>query len=146
MLENYLHKPVNYLILPIFAFANAGIIFSNISLEMVYDPLVSGIAMALFFGKQLGIISVIFILVKLKIIHFFKKVSWMEFYGVSLLTGIGFTMSLFIGGLAFGSDSELSNQVVIGVISGSAISAILGFIVISLAIKDKNNKKHSAKK
>ena len=138
-LETYLHLPVNYLILPLFAFANSGIVFSDFSGEIFYDPIFIGIVLGLFFGKQLGITLMIFILVKLKIVKFFKNVSWMEFYGISIIAGVGFTMSLFIGGLAFDIDSSMTNKVAAAVITGSLLSIIFGILVISFAIKRKHH-------
>ena len=138
-LEAYLHRPVNYLILPLFAFANSGIVFSDFSGEIFCDPIFMGIVLGLFFGKQLGITLMIFILVKLKIVKFFKNISWMEFYGISIIAGVGFTMSLFIGGLAFDIDSSMTNKVAAAVITGSLLSIIFGILVISFAIKRKHH-------
>ena len=138
-LETYLHLPVNYLILPLFAFANSGIVFSDFSGEIFCDPIFIGIVLGLFFGKQLGITLMIFILVKLKIVKFFKNISWMEFYGISIIAGVGFTMSLFIGGLAFDIDSSMTNKVAAAVITGSLLSIIFGILVISFAIKRKHH-------
>ena len=138
-LEDHLNFPVNYFILPIFAFANAGMVFSNFSTEIFYDPIFIGIVLGLFFGKQLGITLTIFMLVKLKIIKFFKDVSWMEFYGISILAGIGFTMSLFIGGLAFDPNSPVAGKILMAVIFGSLLSIIFGILVIFLAIKHKKS-------
>lgn len=138
LLENYLHKPVNYIILPIFAFASAGIVFDGISLNIINDSLVLGIIMGLFVGKQVGIAVAVIIINKLKISYFFKGANVWQFYGVSVLTGIGFTMSLFIGNLAF-TDLELLNKVRIGVMVGSALSAITGAIIIHIGNKKQQN-------
>jgi len=137
-LQSCLHFPVNYLILPIFTFANAGIIFSNFSSEIFYDPLFMGIVLGLFFGKQLGIMLAIFMLVKLKLAKFFKDVTWIECYGITIIAGIGFTMSLFIGGLAFEANPALMSKVLVAVVAGSLLSIIFGFLVIFLAVKHKN--------
>jgi NhaA family Na+:H+ antiporter len=104
-LQKIAHKispTVNFAILPLFAFANSGIRLVDISWEnTIFSELVLGIAFGLFFGKQLGIGLSVYFLQKFKLCQFFKDVSWLEFYGVAVLAGIGFTMSLFIGNLAF---------------------------------------------
>jgi NhaA family Na+:H+ antiporter len=134
LLENFLHIPVAYFILPIFAFANSGIVISGISHDIFFDKIVLGIIFGLFFGKQIGIFSVVYLLEKLKICQFFKDASWLEFYGVAIIAGIGFTMSLFIGNLAF-INPEIIDKVRIGVIFGSLLSGIFGIIVLKIAIK-----------
>ncbi|MDA7705186.1 Na+/H+ antiporter NhaA [Rickettsiales bacterium] len=134
IVESALHKPVNYIILPIFAFASAGIVFENIALDILCDPLVLGIIMGLFVGKQVGVISCVILISKLKIAKFFKDANILQFYGVSTLTGIGFTMSLFIGNLAF-VDPYILNKVRIGVMVASALSAILGAFLIYMGNK-----------
>ncbi len=133
-MEKILHKPVNYIILPIFAFASAGIVFEGMKLSILLDPLVAGIIFGLFVGKQVGVIVAVILINKLKIVYFFRGANVLQFYGVALLTGIGFTMSLFIGNLAF-SDPEILNKVRIGVMVGSAISAIIGSILIYIGTK-----------
>jgi Na+:H+ antiporter, NhaA family len=134
IVENFLHKPVNYIILPIFAFASAGILFEGISWDILLDPLVFGIIMGLFAGKQIGVVATIIIINKLKLVQFFQNSNIYQFYGVATLTGIGFTMSLFIGNLAF-TDSEMLNKVRIGVMVASALSAIIGSLLIYIGIK-----------
>tara|TARA_Y100000385_G_scaffold121981_1_gene126771 strand:- start:5118 stop:6326 length:1209 start_codon:yes stop_codon:yes gene_type:complete len=128
-LENILHKPVNYVILPIFAFASAGIVFDSVTINVLLDPLVLGIIFGLFVGKQVGVVTAIILINKLKMGYFFRGANVLQFYGVALLTGIGFTMSLFIGNLAF-TDPEILNKIRIGVMVGSALSAIIGSILI----------------
>jgi NhaA family Na+:H+ antiporter len=139
-LEHLLKAPVNYFILPIFAFANSGIVLSSLSFSVFQENLVIAIILGLFLGKQLGICSFILIATKLKIIKFFPDVRFLQFYGVSTLAGIGFTMSLFIGGLAFSQyGSDFMNKVVLGIICGSLISMIFGIFLILLDIfKSKN--------
>ena len=129
-LEKKLHISVNYLILPIFAFANSGIIFNDISPNIWSSQLFLSITLGLFLGKQLGVALAVLLLVKLKISPFFKNTNWLEFYGAAILTGIGFTMSLFIGNLAFEESEYLYNEVRTAVITGSILSAICGFLVI----------------
>lgn len=135
-LERILHAPVSYLILPIFAFANSGIVFADLSFEIVFDKLVLGIILGLFLGKQIGIALVAYILNRMKICSFFSDIKFIEFYGVAILAGIGFTMSLFIGNLAF-DDIYMINKVKVGVILGSLLSAIAGCIILKIAIKAK---------
>ena len=140
-LEHKLKTPVNYFILPFFAFANSGIVLSSLSLNVFQENLVIATILGLFLGKQLGICSFIMIATKLKIIKFFPGVRFLQFYGVSTLAGIGFTMSLFIGGLAFSQyGAEFTNKVVLGIISGSLLSMMFGILLLLLDIlKNKNN-------
>lgn len=141
-LERVLHAPVSYLILPIFAFANSGIMLNNFSFEILSDKLVLGIIFGLFFGKQIGITLAAYILNRLKICCFFEEIKFIEFYGVAILAGIGFTMSLFIGNLAF-DNIDMINKVKVGVILGSLLSAIAGCIVLKIAIKAKAAKNNA---
>jgi NhaA family Na+:H+ antiporter len=138
LLESILHKPVNYIVLPIFAFASAGIVFDGISFDILLDPLVAGIILGLFVGKQVGVVAAVVLINKLKIAYFFKGANVLQFYGVALLTGIGFTMSLFIGNLAF-TDPETLNKVRIGVMVASAVSAIIGSVLIYMGNKKLQN-------
>ena len=131
-LEHALVKPVAFLIVPIFGFANAGVSLAGISFATLAAPLPLGIAMGLFLGKQLGIFTSVWIAVKLGIAARPSKASWAQVYGVALLCGIGFTMSLFIGGLAF-TGPEQVDDVKIGVLMGSILSAILGYLVLRFA-------------
>jgi NhaA family Na+:H+ antiporter len=131
-LEHSLHPWVAFMILPIFAFANAGISFAGLTLSDLFAPLPLGIAMGLFIGKQIGIVGSIWMVVRLKIAKLPEGVNWRHVYGLSLLTGVGFTMSLFIGGLAFSSPEDI-NAVRIGVLSGSLLSAVCGALVLGLA-------------
>ena len=122
-MEHLLHKPVAWLIIPLFGFANAGVTLGNSS---ALATLPVAIALGLFLGKQVGIFGSVWIAVKLKIATKPAESSWMQIYGVSLLCGIGFTMSLFIGGLAFTGAAE-AEGVKIGVLMGSLLSAIAGY-------------------
>jgi NhaA family Na+:H+ antiporter len=115
--------------LPIFAFANAGINFSGISFSIIFEPLTLGIILGLFIGKQIGIFSILALFKKLKIFKLGESFSNVQLYGVSILCGIGFTMSLFIGTLAF-NDTHLLNAIKIGVIIGSILSGLTGYIVL----------------
>ena len=135
-LEHSLHPWVAYLILPLFAFANAGVSFSGVSQDALLGPVSIGIAAGLFVGKQLGVFGVVWLAVKLKLATLPKGSNWLSIYGVALLTGIGFTMSLFIGSLAFerGAFDQLAATRV-GVLMGSALSATAGYLLLRKALK-----------
>ncbi len=134
-LEHALHPWVAFMILPVFAFANAGVSLQGITLETIFAPLTLGIAAGLFIGKQLGVFSFIWIATKSKICRLPKGITWRQIYALALLTGIGFTMSLFIGGLAF-EDPAVAGQVRIGVLSGSVLSAIAGYCLLRFGAKE----------
>jgi len=136
-LEHALVKPVAFLIVPIFGFANAGVSLASISLAALAAPLPLGIAMGLFLGKQLGIFASVWIVVKLGFSARPAHASWTQVYGVALLCGIGFTMSLFIGGLAF-TGPEQADDVKIGVLMGSILSAIIGYLILRFAAPQKD--------
>ena len=131
-LERGLAKPVAFLIVPLFGFANAGVALGGIGLDNLLAPLPLGIALGLFLGKQVGIFGSVWISVKLGLASRPKDANWIQVYGVSLLCGIGFTMSLFIGGLAF-TDTAMADAVKIGVLMGSIASALLGYAVLRFA-------------
>jgi Na+:H+ antiporter, NhaA family len=133
-LEHALVKPVAFAIVPIFGFANAGVSLEGVGLNQLLAPLPLGIALGLFVGKQLGIFTAVWLTVKLKLASRPKDASWTQVYGVSLLCGIGFTMSLFIGGLAF-TDAAMGDAVKIGVLMGSLFSAGSGFLLLRFAAK-----------
>jgi Na+:H+ antiporter, NhaA family len=132
-----LHPYVAYIILPIFAFSKAGVSFAGLSLEQMAAPLVLGIALGLFFGKQIGVLAMAGLASVLKIGTKPTGATWLEVYGVSLLCGVGFTMSLFIGALAFPGaiDSPEQIEVKLGVLGGSILSGVLGAIVLAVAGK-----------
>jgi Na+:H+ antiporter, NhaA family len=133
-LEHALAKPVAFVILPLFGFANAGVSLNGVGVGDLVAPLPLGIALGLFVGKQLGIFASIWLSVKLRLAARPKDASWTQVYGVSLLCGIGFTMSLFIGGLAF-ADPSKGDAVKIGVLMGSLASALCGYVLLRLAAK-----------
>lgn len=134
-LEHDLHGLVAFLILPIFAFANAGISFEGMTLEQVFHPVPIGIALGLFVGKQVGIWGLCALSVKLGFIRFPDGINMMRLYGVSLLCGVGFTMSLFIGSLAFEETGEnLLFDERLGIILGSLLSGIAGFLVLKFSL------------
>lgn len=128
-MEESLHPWVIYFILPVFAFANAGINFSGMSISIIFEPITLGIILGLFVGKQLGIFSILAISKKLKLFKLGESFSSSQIYGISLLCGIGFTMSLFIGTLAFDDNYTLS-AIKVGVIVGSLLSGVCGYIVL----------------
>tara|TARA_R110002051_G_scaffold104963_1_gene177816 strand:+ start:31556 stop:32743 length:1188 start_codon:yes stop_codon:yes gene_type:complete len=131
-LENGLAPYVNFGIIPIFAFANAGVVLTGLSLTDLLGPLPLGIALGLLVGKQVGVFGVCYLLVKSGVAKLPYGANWAHVWGVSSLAGIGFTMSLFIGGLSFESQ-ELMNQVRIGVLSGSVVSGIMGYVILRMA-------------
>uniref|UniRef100_UPI004048DD29 Na+/H+ antiporter NhaA n=1 Tax=Yoonia sp. TaxID=2212373 RepID=UPI004048DD29 len=131
-LENGLTPYVNFGIIPIFAFANAGVVLAGLSLADLLDPLPLGIALGLLVGKQVGVFGVCYLLVKSGVAKLPYGANWTHVWGIACLAGIGFTMSLFIGGLSFESQ-ELMNQVRIGVLSGSVISGIMGYVILRKA-------------
>ena len=122
-----------YLIVPVFGFANAGVPLAGIGMEGVLAPLPLAIAAGLFFGKQIGIFSVIWAADRVGFAPRPDNASWQEIWGVSILCGIGFTMSLFISGLAFAGQELLINEAKIGILMGSLFSAVLGFVVLRLS-------------
>ncbi len=138
-LEHNLHSSVAFIVLPIFAFANAGISFAGVGIEQVMTPVPLGIILGLVLGKQLGVFGFCFIAIKLGFAQLPKNVNWQLLYGVALLCGVGFTMSLFIGSLAFEqSTNSPIYQDRLGIVIGSFISGILGYFVISYSLKKTN--------
>lgn len=131
-LEHSLHPYVAFLILPVFAFANAGVVLAGLGLDDLAEPLPLGTAAGLFVGKQVGVFGAIALAVAIGAARRPDGVSWLQLYGVACLTGIGFTMSLFIGSLAFPTIEEL-DEVKIGVLVGSLASGLLGYFLIRLA-------------
>ncbi len=130
-----LHPYVSWLVLPLFAFAKAGVSFAGLSLEQAAAPLVLGVALGLFVGKQIGVFGAAWLAAKLKLGARPTDATWLQVYGVSLLCGVGFTMSLFIGALAFPGavDSAEQVEVKLGVLGGSLLSALVGALVLSVA-------------
>ena len=132
-LEHALHPYVAFLIVPLFGFANAGVSLAGTSLASLAEPLVLGITLGLFLGKQIGILGSIALAERLGIARRPGGASWLQIYGVALLAGIGFTMSLFIGGLAFPGDAALVDKVKLGVLGGSILSGLAGYLVLRFA-------------
>jgi NhaA family Na+:H+ antiporter len=129
-LEHALHPWVAFGIMPIFAIANAGISFKGVSLADVLAPASLGVLLGLFVGKQVGIFGAVAIAVRAKVATLPSTVSWRHIYGLSALAGIGFTMSLFIAGLAFGEGTTAHLHSKLGIIAGSALAAVVGMIVL----------------
>ena len=128
-LEHALHPWVSYGVLPIFAFANAGVSIMGLGLETFTNTITLGIIFGLLFGKQIGVMLFSFIAVKSKLCSLPSTINWKQYYAMSLLTGIGFTMSFFVGTLAFSTADHLQ-AVRLGVLVGSAASGIAGFILL----------------
>lgn len=128
-MEHALHPWVAFLVVPIFAFANAGVSFSGVDLTSLAEPLPLGIAAGLVIGKQLGILGFAWAAVKTGIASIPDEISWRQFHGLSLIAGIGFTMSLFIGNLAFHAPQQVA-AVKLGVLSGSLLAALAGILLL----------------
>ena len=137
-LEHGLSPYVAFGIMPIFAFANAGVSLEGLTYSTLLNPVPLGIVLGLFFGKQIGVFVLSYVSVKLKIADKPTNSTWPAFYAVSILTGIGFTMSLFVGNLAFANNLEYMDGVKIGVLTGSLLSTLFGYFL--LLIFSKNDK------
>jgi len=135
-LEHGLAPYVAFGIMPIFAFANAGVSLEGLTFATLLNPVPLGIVLGLFFGKQIGVFVLSYISVKLKIADKPSSSTWPAFYAVSILTGIGFTMSLFVGNLAFANNLEYMDGVKIGVLAGSLISTLFGYFLLLLFSKN----------
>ncbi|WP_051340750.1 Na+/H+ antiporter NhaA [Azospirillum halopraeferens] len=131
-LEHMLHPWVAFGILPVFAFANAGVSLAGLTFGSLFEPVPLGIALGLFVGKQIGVVAFTWVAIRAGLGTLPAGANWVQFYGMALLTGVGFTMSLFIGGLAFTGDGY-SAAVRIGVLSGSLLSAVIGYLVLYFA-------------
>ena len=129
-LEHNLSPYVAFGIMPIFAFANAGVSLEGLSFATLLNPVPLGIVLGLFFGKQIGVFVLSYISVKLKFADKPSGSTWPAFYAVSILTGIGFTMSLFVGNLAFANNLEYMDGVKIGVLTGSLLSTLFGYFLL----------------
>lgn len=133
-LEKQIHYPVNFAVLPLFAFASSGIDLRNLSSDMLFSGVTMGIALGLFLGKQLGIFGFTYGAVKLKYASKPEGASWSDIYGVSILAGIGFTMSLFIAALA-NKDPTYLEEAKLGIILGSVLSTIFGAALFKMIKK-----------
>lgn len=137
-MEHSLHPWAAFMILPIFGFANAGVPFEGMGWHSLLDPVTLGISLGLFAGKQIGVFAMIALAIGLKLSPKPHGAGWLQLYGVALLCGIGFTMSLFIGGLAFGS-IEMQASVRLGVLVGSLASAVLAYVLLRFAPAPHNH-------
>ena len=136
-IEHNISSYVAFGIMPLFALANAGVSLDGINLESFLSPVPLGIVLGLFVGKQIGVFLFSIIAIKLKIAQMPNNANWMSFYGVGILTGIGFTMSLFIGNLAFVENIEYIDGVKIGVLAGSLLSTLIGYSLLLLTTKNR---------
>jgi NhaA family Na+:H+ antiporter len=135
-LEHDLHPAVAFAILPIFAFANAGVSLAGLSLDSFLEPVTLGILLGLFLGKQVGVFGFAWLSVKFKMGKLQSDLNWKSIYGAALLAGIGFTMSLFIGSLAFEHGGpDYATSVRLGIISGSLLSALAGYLLLRTIFK-----------
>jgi NhaA family Na+:H+ antiporter len=142
-LEHGLHPWVAYMILPVFAFANAGVDFRPLALHQLADPVPLGIALGLFFGKQLGIFGICVALIKAGFAKLPEHATWKEFYGVCILCGIGFTMSLFIAGLAF-SSVLMQTETRLGILLGTLASALAGYGFLAMTVRRQTPERRAA--
>ena len=134
-IEHIISPYVAFMIMPLFAFANAGVSLEGLTLSSLMMPVPLGIVLGLFVGKQVGVMFFSFFAVKFRIAQMPDNSNWFSLYGVSILTGIGFTMSLFVGNLAFVENTQYIDGVKIGVLAGSLLSTIIGYFTLSIAIK-----------
>ena len=137
-LEHLLSPYVAFGIMPLFALANAGVVLDGVSFDTLMSPIPLGILCGLFIGKQVGVFLFSYIAIKLKFAEMPSNSGWIKFYGVGILTGIGFTMSLFVGNLAFVENLNYMDGVKIGVLSGSFLSAIVGYLVLLISSRKKH--------
>ncbi len=137
-IEHAISPYVAFGIMPLFAFANAGVSLEGLSFASLLDKVPLGIVLGLFVGKQLGVFLFSYVSIKLKVAQMPSNTSWYNFYGVGVLTGIGFTMSLFVGNLAFVENMQYMDGVKIGVLTGSLLSTLFGYFLILLTPNKPN--------
>ena len=137
--EHSIAPYVAFMIMPLFALANAGVSLEGLKFNSLFSVVPLGILLGLFLGKQIGVFLFSYISIKLKIAEMPNNANWLNLYGVGILTGIGFTMSLFVGNLAFVENVEYMDGVKIGVLTGSLLSTILGYFLLLISRKSKNN-------
>ena len=138
-LEHSISPYVAYFIMPLFAFANAGVSLEGLSFNSLLQPVPLGILLGLFVGKQIGVFIFTYASIKLGLAKLPSNSNWVSFYAVGILTGIGFTMSLFVGNLAFVNNLEYMDGVKIGVLSGSLLSTVVGYFLLMISSKKKFN-------
>ena len=134
-IEHAISPYVAFMIMPLFAFANAGVSLEGLSLSSLLAPVPLGILCGLFFGKQIGVLLFSYVSIKLKFAEAPNNSNWLSLYGVSILTGIGFTMSLFVGNLAFVENAQYMDGVKIGVLTGSLLSTVFGYVILLMSSK-----------
>ena len=134
-LEHSISPYVAFMIMPLFAFANAGVSLSGLSFSTLLLPVPLGILLGLFVGKQVGVMLFSYASVKIKMAQMPDNSTWLSLYGVSILTGIGFTMSLFVGNLAFIENTQYIDGVKIGVLAGSLLSTLFGYFLLLFTFK-----------
>ncbi|MEM6312146.1 MAG: Na+/H+ antiporter NhaA [Pseudomonadota bacterium] len=142
-LEHGLAPYVLYLIVPIFAFANAGVVLKGMTFTDLFAPLPLGIALGLLIGKQVGVFGLVMLMVKTGLARMPHGATPLHIYGIACLAGVGFTMSLFIGSLSF-ADASMMNDVRLGVLSGSIISGIMGYAALMIASRDTASEAEAA--
>jgi len=135
-MEHDLHFAIAFFVLPVFAFANAGISFAGVGVEQIFNSVPVGIALGLFVGKQVGIFGLCWAAIKFNFTKQPADMSWGSLYGIAALCGIGFTMSLFIGSLAFeATGANLLFDERLGIIFGSLASGIVGYLVLRISLR-----------
>jgi len=134
-IEHAISPYVAYFIMPLFAFANAGVSFEGLTLRSLLEPVPLGIVLGLFVGKQIGVFVFSYASIKFGFAQLPSNSNWYSFYGIGILTGIGFTMSLFVGNLAFVENMQYMDGVKIGVLTGSLLSTLIGYILLLLTSK-----------
>jgi len=139
-IEHAISPYVAFMIMPLFAFANAGVNLEGLSISSLMAPVPLGILCGLFFGKQIGVMLFSYVAIKFKFAEPPSKSNWLSIYGVSILTGIGFTMSLFVGNLAFVENTQYMDGVKIGVLTGSLLSTVFGYLLLLISSKKVNVK------
>ena len=137
-MEHGLAYPVNFFILPIFAFANAGVDLAGMSISHLFGAVPLGIMLGLFLGKQLGIFLFSWALIKLKIAYMPEHANWAQLYAVAIICGIGFTMALFVDALAYGGSDAFHHTDKLAILLGSIISGIVGYFVAKF-VGNKNS-------
>jgi NhaA family Na+:H+ antiporter len=137
-MEQDLHSAVAFIILPIFAFSNAGVSFVGVGLEQALHSVPMGIALGLFLGKQIGVFGFCWLGIKLRVAQLPEDISWTSLYGIAALCGVGFTMSLFIGSLAFEETGvNMTFDERLGILCGSLVSGILGYFLIRMSLRSR---------
>ena len=135
-IEDNLHDVVNYIIMPLFAFANAGVVFNATSLNL-FEGVSLSIFLGLVLGKVVGIFSFTWLAIKLRVGHIPSGMKWSSLGGLSMLGGVGFTVALFLAGLSYPAGSELLNGAKMGIIAGSVVAGLTGYFWLKFSLKKK---------